>query len=61
MPWVGCNPPAEAAQGPIQPGLELLQGWGTHIFSGQPVPGPLGIWGTTSSGGLLQMRMPLHK
>ena len=28
----------EAAQGPIQPGLEQLQGWGTHSFSGQPVP-----------------------
>ena len=25
----GCPPPGEAAQGPIQPGLERLQGWGT--------------------------------
>ena len=24
-----CPPPAQAAQGPIQPGLEHLQGWGT--------------------------------
>lgn len=24
----GCSPPAEAAQGPIQPGTELLKGWG---------------------------------
>ena len=24
----GCPPPAQAAQGPIQPGLEHLQGWG---------------------------------
>uniref|UniRef100_A0A8C9LBX5 Uncharacterized protein n=1 Tax=Pavo cristatus TaxID=9049 RepID=A0A8C9LBX5_PAVCR len=30
--------PTQAAQGPIQPGLEHLQGWGTHSFSGQPVP-----------------------
>jgi len=28
----------QAAQGPIQPGLEHLQGWVTHSFSGQPVP-----------------------
>ena len=26
----------QAAQGPIQPGLEHLQGWGIHNFSGQP-------------------------
>jgi len=30
----------EAAQGPIQPGLEHPQGWGIHIVSGQPVPAP---------------------
>jgi len=24
----GCPPPAQAAHGPIQPGLEHLQGWG---------------------------------
>ena len=28
----------QAAQGPIQPGLEHLQGRGTHSISGQPVP-----------------------
>jgi len=25
----------QAAQGPIQPGLKHLQGWGTHSLSGQ--------------------------
>jgi len=30
----------QAAQGPIHPGLEHLQGWGTHNLSGQPVPAP---------------------
>ena len=29
-------PPAQAALGPIQPGLEHLQGRGIHSFSGQP-------------------------
>jgi len=29
-----------AAQGPIQPGLEHLQGRGIHNLSGQPVPAP---------------------
>ena len=33
MGWL--TPPAQAAQGPIQPSLEHLQGWGTHSFSGQ--------------------------
>ncbi|EOB08416.1 hypothetical protein Anapl_06434, partial [Anas platyrhynchos] len=33
-------PPDQVAQSPIQPGLEHLQGWGIHNFSGQPVPGP---------------------
>ena len=28
------------AQSPIEPGLECVQGWGIHSFSGQPVPGP---------------------
>ena len=27
--------PDQAAQGPIQPGLEQLQGWGIHSLSGQ--------------------------
>ena len=30
----------QAAQGPLQPGLERLQGWGIHSLSGQPVPAP---------------------
>jgi len=38
----GHQPPDVAldqdAQGPIQPGLEHLQGWGIHSLSGQPVP-----------------------
>ena len=33
--WAGCHPPAQFAQGPIQPGLECLQGWGTHSSSVQ--------------------------
>jgi len=35
----GLQPPYlmldQAAQGPIQPGLEHLQGWGIHSLSGQ--------------------------
>ena len=30
-----CRPPDQAAQGPIQPGLECLQGWGILSSSGQ--------------------------
>ena len=30
----GCPPPAQAAQGLIQPGLERLQGWGTTASMG---------------------------
>jgi len=30
--------PDQAAQSPVQPGLECFQGWGLHCFSGQPVP-----------------------
>jgi len=48
--WIP-NPPAgqghqpphlldQVAQGPIQPGLEHLQGRGIHSLSGQPVPTP---------------------
>jgi len=33
----GCQPPEQAAQSHIQPGLECLQGWGIHSLSGQPV------------------------
>lgn len=29
--WAGCPPPSQAAQNPIQPGPELLQGWGTTV------------------------------
>jgi len=33
----GCHPlnqaPAQAAQGPIQPSLENLKGWGIHNFA----------------------------
>ena len=29
-----CHPPAQAAQGPIQPGLERLQGWSTTASLG---------------------------
>ena len=29
LPWVGCHPAAQAAQGPMQPGLGHLQGWGS--------------------------------
>ena len=30
----GCPPPAQAARGPIQPGLERPQGWGTTASLG---------------------------
>ena len=33
----GRQPAAQAAQSHIQPGLECLQGWGTHSLLGQPV------------------------
>ena len=36
----GCHPADQAAQGSIQASLKQLQEWGTHSFSGQPVPGP---------------------
>ena len=34
----GHQPPAQAAQSHIQPGLECLQEWGIHNLLGQPVP-----------------------
>jgi len=34
----GHQPPHQAAQSHIQPGLECLQGWGIHYLFGQPVP-----------------------
>ena len=30
----GCQPPDQAAQNHIQPGLECLQGWGIHSLLG---------------------------
>ena len=39
VPSYCCLPLSQAAWGPIQPGLEHLQGWGIHIL-GQPVPVP---------------------
>jgi len=38
-----------ATQGPIQPGLECLQGWGTHSFFGQQCSGQDALPFTTSS------------
>ena len=29
VPWAGCPPPSQAAQGPIQPSYRHPQGWGT--------------------------------
>ena len=34
----GRQPPDQAAQSHIQPGLECLQGWGIHSLLGQPIP-----------------------
>ena len=34
LPWAGLPPTSSAAQGPIQPGLERLQGWGTTASLG---------------------------
>jgi len=34
----GRQPPDQAAQSHIQPGLECFQGWGIHSLLGQPVP-----------------------
>jgi len=34
----GHQPPDQAAQSHIQPGLECLQEWGIHSLLGQPVP-----------------------
>ena len=34
LPWAGCPPTSSGCQGPTQPGLGDLQGWGTHS-SGQ--------------------------
>jgi len=34
VPWAGLPPSSSAALGPIQPGLEHLQGWGTTASLG---------------------------
>ena len=34
---LGCHPLDQAAQGPIQPGSERLQGWGIHSISVQNI------------------------
>ena len=34
----GHQPPEQAAQSHIQPGLECLQGWGIHNLLGESVP-----------------------
>ena len=40
----GRQPPAQAAQRHIQPGLECLQGWGIHSLLGQPVQCVITLW-----------------
>jgi len=40
----GCQSPDQAAQGPIQPGPECLQGWGIHSLLGQPVQCVTTLW-----------------
>ena len=40
----GCQPPDQAAQSHIQPGLECLQGWGIHSLLGQPVQCITTLW-----------------
>jgi len=41
----GRQPADQAAQSHIQPGLECLQGWGTHSLLGQPVQCVTTLWG----------------
>ena len=36
----GHLPLSQVTPSPVQPGLGHFQGWGSHCFSGQPVPGP---------------------
>ena len=40
----GHQPPDQAAQSHIQPGLECLQGWGIHSLLGQPVQCVTTLW-----------------
>ena len=37
-PGQGHLPLDQVVPNPVQRGLEHFQGWGTHNFSGQPVP-----------------------
>jgi len=39
-----CQPPDQAAQSHIQPGLECLQGGGIHSLLGQPVQCVTTLW-----------------
>ena len=41
----GRQPPDQAAQSHIQPGLECLQGWDIHSLIGQPVQCVTTLWG----------------
>jgi len=45
----GLQPPDQAAQSHIQPGLECLQGWGIHSLLGQPVQCVTTLWGKNFS------------
>ena len=40
----GHQPPDQAAQSHIQPGLECLQGWSIHNLLGQPVQCVTTLW-----------------
>ena len=40
----GHQPPDQAAQSHIQPGLECLQGWGIHSLLGQPIQCVTTLW-----------------
>jgi len=40
----GCPPPAQSAQGPIQSGLEHLQGWGATASLGSLCQGLTILW-----------------
>jgi len=43
-PCYGPQPAAQAAQTPLKPGLECLQGWGIHSLLGQPVQCVTTLW-----------------
>jgi len=44
LPSAGCFPPAQAAQGPLRPHLEHLQGWGIHNSLGNLCQGCTALW-----------------